>query len=60
MTGRHDHNTPFEILVRFEKDLQAPKKKIYWFEQSAHSPNFEEPAAFAQALREIKSDGCKQ
>lgn len=60
MTGRHDYNTPFEILVRFEKDLQAPKKKIYWFEQSAHSPNFEEPAAFAQALREIKSDGCKQ
>ncbi|EMY13268.1 alpha/beta hydrolase family protein [Leptospira weilii str. Ecochallenge] len=60
MVGRHDYTTPFDLVVRFEKDLEAPRKKIYWFEISAHAPNFEEPEAFARALHEIKSNGCKQ
>lgn len=56
MTGRFDYNTPWPILVDYEKALKAPRKQIVWFEMSAHAPNFEEPEAFAQALRQVKKE----
>lgn len=50
--GRHDYNTPFELAVEYFDLLEAPKKELYWFEKSAHSPNIEEPKKFYKLLTE--------
>jgi pimeloyl-ACP methyl ester carboxylesterase len=48
--GRYDYNTPFELVERFYEQLKAPKKKLIWFEKSAHNPNFEEHQKFNDLL----------
>ncbi len=48
--GRHDYNTPFELVERYFAVLEAPHKEIVWFEDSAHSPNLEEPERFQEML----------
>lgn len=48
--GRHDYNTPFELVERYFEILEAPHKEIVWFEESAHSPNLEEPERYQEAL----------
>lgn len=44
--GRHDYNTPFELVQRYFDQLRAPKKKLIWFEESGHAPYVEEPEKF--------------
>jgi pimeloyl-ACP methyl ester carboxylesterase len=44
--GRRDYNTPFELVSEYVEKLDAPKKELVWFDQSAHLPNFEEPEKF--------------
>ncbi len=46
MEGRHDYNEPFELAEKYFKALKAPKKELFWFENSAHMPNFEEAEKF--------------
>ena len=48
--GKYDYNTPFELVERYYEQLQVPKKKLIWFEKSAHNPNFEEPQKFDELL----------
>jgi pimeloyl-ACP methyl ester carboxylesterase len=50
--GRHDYTTPWELSARYFDLLDAPQKRLYWFDNSAHCPNFEEPEAFTRAVRE--------
>ncbi len=59
MTGRHDYNTPWPLVLKYEKILKAPRKTVIWFENSAHAPNFEEPQAFAEAMRRVKRETWK-
>ncbi len=54
--GRHDYNTPFSLVESYCASISAPSKKIFWFEGSAHSPNFEEPEAFQDAIISILDD----
>ena len=54
-TGRHDYTTPFELVERYNEHLQAPFKKLIWFEQSAHFPFFEQPAEFERAMKNVRS-----
>ena len=49
--GRHDYNTPAELAREWFDALEAPRKEWVWFENSAHSPIFEEPEAWARAVR---------
>jgi pimeloyl-ACP methyl ester carboxylesterase len=44
--GRHDYNVPFALAEDYFQRLQAPRKQLFWFESSAHMPNFEEPEKF--------------
>lgn len=46
LSGRYDHRTDGALAEAFLGRITAPKKDFAWFEQSAHSPNFEEPTAF--------------
>ena len=50
--GIYDYTCSYtEAKAYFEK-LKAPVKGFYTFEQSAHSPFFEEPEKMRQILRE--------
>lgn len=42
LLGRHDYNCPVEMAEKWLKQLSAPKKMIMYFENSAHSPQWEE------------------
>lgn len=50
--GAHDYNTPFTIAQNYYSNLSAPRKAFYWFEHSAHSPCYEEPALFCERVSE--------
>lgn len=51
--GRHDYNCPFALAEEWFRALQAPEKRLVWFERSAHEPQWEEPAAWNRAFREV-------
>jgi len=46
VAGRYDHNTDAGLAHEYFDKIAAPIKQFKWFEKSAHSPQFEEPAAF--------------
>lgn len=51
--GKNDYNTPYELIEKYYKQVNAPKKKIFWFNESAHFPHFEEPEKFSRLLLNI-------
>jgi pimeloyl-ACP methyl ester carboxylesterase len=48
--GRHDLTTPPQITADWLDALDAPTKKLVWFEHSAHLAPHEEPGRFLLAL----------
>lgn len=50
--GRHDYQVSYQLSRAYFDLLQAPQKAFYTFEESAHSPLFEEPERFIQIMRE--------
>lgn len=48
--GRHDVAAPPHIAERYFERLDAPRKALVWFEDSAHMPHLEESARFREAL----------
>jgi pimeloyl-ACP methyl ester carboxylesterase len=53
IAGRYDFNTPCTLAESYFSGLEAPEKKFVWFENSAHSPCFEESAKFADVLTDF-------
>jgi pimeloyl-ACP methyl ester carboxylesterase len=49
--GRYDYTVSYPGAKAYLKELQAPTKGFYTFEQSAHSPMFEEPARMRQIMQ---------
>jgi pimeloyl-ACP methyl ester carboxylesterase len=52
--GRHDQVAPGESARQYASSLQAPRKQLIWFENSAHTPHLDEPAKFRDVLRGIR------
>ncbi len=50
LLGRHDRHADAGIAADYFAALEAPAKRLRWFEDSAHNPPFEEPAAFDAAV----------
>jgi pimeloyl-ACP methyl ester carboxylesterase len=48
--GRYDYNVPSPLAESYFQTLEAPRKRFVWFENSAHSPCFEEPVKFSEEL----------
>ena len=48
--GRHDWQVPSTLAARYFDTIDAPVKRLHWFEQSAHNPPFEEPEAFVRFM----------
>ncbi len=55
-SGIHDYLTPQRILKEYFEILLAPKKEIFIFENSAHSPIFEEANLFNKIIIDITKD----
>jgi pimeloyl-ACP methyl ester carboxylesterase len=54
--GRHDQVAPGTATERFYDSVTAPNKQLVWFERSAHTPHFEEPAEFHDVLMAVCSN----
>lgn len=53
--GRQDYTTPSPIAESWIERLHAPRKKLVWFEHSAHLPMIEEPGnTLAALLSEVR------
>lgn len=50
--GRCDRITPGELTQAWFEQLQAPRKRMVWFERSGHCPLFEEPERFQELVIE--------
>jgi proline iminopeptidase len=46
LSGRYDRQSEASVARGFFDRITAPRKAFVWFEQSAHSPMFEEPRAY--------------
>jgi pimeloyl-ACP methyl ester carboxylesterase len=55
--GRHDYTTNYHLVRDFFLQLNAPLKGFYTFEDSAHSPLFEEPG---RAINILLQDTLRQ
>jgi proline iminopeptidase len=51
--GQHDFNTPSQLVADYAEHVDAPAKRVIWFEESGHSPPWEEPEAFRARLAEV-------
>ena len=58
--GRHDQVAPGAAAQRYVGSLQAPGKRLVWFDNSAHTPHLEEPGKFRDLLMGIRELGMKQ
>lgn len=52
LQGRFDYQVSYALAKEFARGLKAPVKGFYTFENSAHSPCFEEPEKMCLILRE--------
>jgi pimeloyl-ACP methyl ester carboxylesterase len=50
--GRYDYTVSYPLANAYYEHLRAPIKGFYTFEQSAHSPMFEEPSRTMRILRD--------
>ena len=55
MLGRFDRVVSPAPAAAYLETLEAPAKEVVWFEQSAHSPQWEEPDRYHRELRRIAS-----
>jgi pimeloyl-ACP methyl ester carboxylesterase len=53
--GRLDQVVPAAATQRFHDTLVAPSKQLVWFEHSAHTPQYDEPAKFRDLLMKVTS-----
>lgn len=54
--GRHDFTTPSELAERYLELIEAPRKRLVWFEDSAHFPFFEEPGRFTEEILMVRDE----
>jgi pimeloyl-ACP methyl ester carboxylesterase len=51
--GRDDHWVPVETSLAYLEFLNAPSKRLVWFENSGHEPFVDEPAKFNALMAEL-------
>jgi pimeloyl-ACP methyl ester carboxylesterase len=53
--GRLDQVVPGSAAQRYYDTLTAPSKQLIWFEHSAHTPQYDEPARFRDVLLTLRA-----
>lgn len=56
MLGRYDRQVDSRLAAAYFEQLEAPAKRLMWFEDSAHNVPFEEPARFNAAVRRLLTE----
>ena len=51
--GKYDYQVSYTLAYEYYEIIEAPDKSFFSFENSAHSPNAEEPEKFVQIVRDI-------
>lgn len=51
--GKYDYQVSYTLAREYYEIIEAPDKAFFTFENSAHSPNAEEPEKFVQIVRNI-------
>jgi proline iminopeptidase len=51
--GRHDYDTPAPLAEAYFDAIDAPDKRLVWFESSAHFPFYEESSKFSSELQDF-------
>jgi pimeloyl-ACP methyl ester carboxylesterase len=51
MQGKYDYQVSTTLAEQYFENLDAPYKQFYVFENSAHSPCFEEPEKFVYIMK---------
>ncbi len=54
--GVYDYQTPYVVARDFYEQLKAPHKEFFTFENSAHSPLFEDVERFNELIKRIVTD----
>ena len=54
--GRLDQVAPGQATERLHDALSAPAKELVWFERSAHTPQYDEPAKFRDLLATVRAN----
>jgi pimeloyl-ACP methyl ester carboxylesterase len=53
--GKYDYQVSYTLAREYFEIIEAPDKLFFSFENSAHSPNAEEPEKFVQIIHQIAS-----
>jgi pimeloyl-ACP methyl ester carboxylesterase len=53
LLGKHDYQVPFQASVEYFEHIKAPKKELFWFEKSGHTPMYEETEKFIKTIQQI-------
>lgn len=56
LAGKYDYTCCYELQKEYFEFLEAPEKYFYTFENSAHSPLFEEPEKAEEIVKFIKGE----
>jgi pimeloyl-ACP methyl ester carboxylesterase len=56
MLGRYDRQVDSRLAAAYFGQLNAPAKRLMWFEDSAHNAPFEEPARFNAAVPRLLAE----
>jgi pimeloyl-ACP methyl ester carboxylesterase len=54
--GKWDYQVSYTLAREWFDKIDAPEKAFFSFENSAHSPNMEEPEKFVQIIRKLTSE----
>ncbi len=60
LEGKYDYTCSYELAKEYFSMISAPNKNFYTFENSAHSPIFEEPEKMHDVLKEITQNTSEQ
>lgn len=51
--GKYDYQVSYQLAKEYMDSITAPQKAFFTFEESAHSPNMEEPERFVKVIKSI-------
>lgn len=58
--GKYDYQVSYLLSLKYAEIIEAPRKAFYTFENSAHSPNLEEPEKFVATVLAIAIENSRQ
>lgn len=58
LQGKYDYQVSATLAEKYLDRIDAPKKEFFLFDNSAHSPNMEEPEKYVEIIRKIAMENA--